>query len=135
VCGQLLTLNRGTVLADSIVFNKQISYGVDVIARIAFIQKPGISGLKILQEAVVDSINEVIDDLLSQSHTDRKDIGHISLAGNTTMTQILLGLDPKYIRLSPYTPLANFIPQVQAYSLGIKVGEHVSLYLPPSPAM
>ena len=38
-------------MADSIVFNKQISYGADVITRIAYSQKPG--GLKKLQEVVV----------------------------------------------------------------------------------
>jgi uncharacterized 2Fe-2S/4Fe-4S cluster protein (DUF4445 family) len=132
VCGQLLDLNQGTILADSIVFNKQIAYGADVIARIAFTQKPGIEGLKMLQKAVVDSINEVIDDLLSQSHTQRSDIGYISLAGNTTMTQMLLGLEPKYIRLSPYVPAANYLPPVKARPLNIQVGEHVYVYTFPS---
>lgn len=132
ICGQLLDLNRGTVIAQSISFNKQISYGVDVIARIAFIQKPGISGLKKLQAAAVSSINEVIDELINQSHIARKDISHITLAGNTTMTQILLGLDPKYIRLSPYVPVAKYIPPVKAYTLSIRVTEHVYLYTFPS---
>ena len=130
VCAQLLDLNRGKILADTIIFNKQISYGADVITRIAYCQKPG--GLEKLQEMVVASINEVIDNLLAASHIDRKDIGHITLAGNTTMQQILLGLDPKYIRLAPYTPTANFIPLVKASSLGIKVADHVYIYTFPS---
>jgi uncharacterized 2Fe-2S/4Fe-4S cluster protein (DUF4445 family) len=53
------------------------------------------------------------------------------VAGNTTMTHILLGLDPKYIRLSPYTPVANFLPPVRARSLGIGVGKHVHLFTFP----
>ncbi len=130
VCAQLLDLNRGKILADTIVFNKQISYGADVITRIAYTQKPG--GLTKLQEVVVASINEVIDNLLANSHIDRKDIGHITVAGNTTMQQILLGLDPKYIRLAPYTPTANFLPLVKANSLGIKVAEYVYVYTFPS---
>jgi uncharacterized 2Fe-2S/4Fe-4S cluster protein (DUF4445 family) len=117
VCSQLLDLNRGKILAESIVFNKQIHYGLDVIARIAFIQKPGISGLKKLQDAVTESINQTIDDLLAQSHIHRRDIGHINIAGNTTMTQILFGLNPKYIRLSPYVPAAKFLPPVKAQTL------------------
>lgn len=130
VCAQLLDLNRGKILADAIVFNKQVSYGGDVITRIAYSQKPG--GLKELQEVVVASINEVIDNLLENKPIDRQDIGHITLAGNTTMQQLLLGLDPKYIRLTPYTPAANFIPLVKASSLGIKVAEHVYVYTFPS---
>jgi uncharacterized 2Fe-2S/4Fe-4S cluster protein (DUF4445 family) len=132
VCSQLLDLNRGKVLADTIVFNKQKSYGDDVITRIAYSQKPG--GLNKLQEVVVASVNETIDNLLTQSRVERKNISHITVAGNTTMQQILLGLDPKYIRLTPYTPIANFIPLVKAHWLGIKVPEHVYVYTFPCPS-
>ena len=43
VSGQLLELNRGKVIAESIAYNGQISYGQDVITRIAYSQKPGVS--------------------------------------------------------------------------------------------
>ncbi len=130
VCSQLLDLNRGKILANTIVFNKQISYGSDVITRIAYTQKP--EGLLKLQKLVVDSINETIDNLLITCNVDRNDISYISAAGNTVMQQILLGLDPKYIRLSPYTPTANFIPLVKAAEQGINVGNQVYLYTFPS---
>jgi len=129
VSGQLLDLNRGKVVAESIAYNGQISYGEDVITRIAYSQKPG--GLKKLQQVVVSTINAIIDELLAQSRVSREHIGHIIVAGNTTMTQILLGLDPKYIRLAPYTPVANFVPPVEANSLGIKVREQVYLFTFP----
>jgi uncharacterized 2Fe-2S/4Fe-4S cluster protein (DUF4445 family) len=47
------------------------------------------------------------------------------------MTQLLLGLDPKYIRESPYVPTANFIPPVRAVHLGINIGDHVHVYIFP----
>ncbi|MBP1706811.1 MAG: ferredoxin [Chloroflexi bacterium] len=130
VCAQLVDLNRGKILADTITFNKQRSYGADVITRIAYCQKPG--GLRKLQEMVVASINEVIDELVAHSRIDLRDIGHITVAGNTTMTHILLGLDPKYLRLTPYTPIANYLPLVKAYTLGIKVPEWAHVYIFPS---
>ena len=132
VCGQLLDLNRGQVLAESAAYNGQISYGQDVITRIAYCQKPG--GLKELQQAVVLTINQTIEELLTQAKVSSKQIGHINVAGNTTMTQILLGLEPKYLRLAPYTPIANFIPPVRAKTLGIKAGEQVYLFTFPSVA-
>ena len=132
VCGQLLDLNRGKVIAESITYNGQISYGEDVITRIAYCQKPG--GLKKLQQTVVSTINEIIEELLTQSQVDVEHIGHIIAAGNTTMTQILLGLEPKYIRLAPYTPVANFFPPVEANSLGIKARKQVYLFTFPSVA-
>jgi len=132
VCGQLLDLNRGKVLAESIDYNGQISYGEDVITRIAYCQKAG--GLKKLQQAVVATINGTIDEMVTRSRVPVETIGHIMLAGNTTMTQLLLGLDPRYIRLTPYTPVANFFPPVEAASLGIKVGEHVQVFAFPAVA-
>ncbi|MFC1871432.1 ASKHA domain-containing protein [Chloroflexota bacterium] len=132
VAGQLLDLNRGKVVAQGIEFNRQSSYGADVITRIAYSQKRG--GLKKLQRAVVGTVNEVIDGLLAQSRVSKEHIGHMTVAGNTTMTQILLGLDPKYIRLAPYTPVANFFPPVRAKSLGINVGEPVNLFTFPAVA-
>jgi len=130
VCAQLLDLNRGSVLAESIVFNRQIHYGADVISRIAYTQKP--NGLRKLQMEVVDSINETIDELIKISALTINHIGHITVAGNTTMQQILLGLDPKYIRLAPYTPAANFIPPVKASSLGIHAASQALVYIFPS---
>jgi len=126
ICAQLLDLTHGRIVSEKIIFNKQISYGLDVITRIAYSQKPG--GLKILQELVVASINEAIDSLLKNSNIERKDISHIMTAGNTTMQHILLGLDTKYIRLSPYTPVANDLPLVKANSLGIQAADHVHVF-------
>jgi len=83
---------------------------------------------------VVATINGIIKQLLAQAGVEVKHIGHIVVAGNTTMLQLLLSLKPKYIRLAPYTPVANFIPQVRADSLGIEVGEHVYLHTLPSVA-
>lgn len=132
VWGQLLDLNRGRVLGTGVQYNGQISYGADVISRINYCQKPG--GLKKLQQAVVANINGIIEELLTQHKVDVKHVGHLMVAGNTTMTQILFGLDPRYIRLAPYTPIANFFPPVEASSLGIKLGEGVYIFAFPAVA-
>lgn len=132
VCGQLLDLNRGNVIAESLAYNGQINYGQDVITRINYSQKPG--GLKRLQQAVITTINEIIAELLAKSKVDVEHVSHVMAAGNTTMTQILLGLDPKYIRLAPYTPVANFFPPIEARSLGMKVGSHAHLFTFPAVA-
>jgi len=144
IFGQLLDLNGCVVvacsggqcdgttlfaLAEASDYNAQISYGEDVITRIVYSQRPG--GLKKLQEVVVSTINKIIQELLAMSGMDRFLISHLVIAGNTTMTQLLLGLDPKYIREDPYVPTANFIPPARAVHLGINIGEHVHIYIFP----
>lgn len=144
VFGQILNLNECKVVAcpdgncDGITFfalaeasdyNAQISFGEDVITRIVYAQKPG--GLKKMQETVVGTINGIIDELLRMSRIDRSLISHMVVAGNTTMTQLFLGIDPKYIREAPYVPTAHFIPPVRAVHLGINIGENVHVYTFP----
>jgi uncharacterized 2Fe-2S/4Fe-4S cluster protein (DUF4445 family) len=144
VYGQILNLNECVImgcpdgrcdgsmlfaLAEASDYNGQISYGEDVITRILYSQKPG--GLKKLQEVIVSTINGIINELLKMSQTDRSLISHLVIAGNTTMTQLLLGLDPKYIREEPYVPTAAFIPPVRAVHLGIDIGDHVHVYTFP----
>jgi uncharacterized 2Fe-2S/4Fe-4S cluster protein (DUF4445 family) len=132
VSGQLLDLNRGRILAEAMAYNGQIKYGADVITRISYSQTPG--GLKRLQQAVVATLNQIIAEMVSQSQVNVRHIGHMIVAGNPTMAHILLGLDPKYLRLAPYTPVASFIPPVKARSLGIRVANHVYLFTFPSVA-
>lgn len=147
VCSQLLDLANCNVyqkvvsmddgrqlctLAESSDYNSQISYGEDVISRIMYAQKPG--GLQRLREVIVATINNLIRELLEMSGVAKEDISHLVFAGNTTMTHLALGIDPKFIMLSPYTPVATFIPPVRAINMGLNVGEHVHIYIFPSVA-
>jgi uncharacterized 2Fe-2S/4Fe-4S cluster protein (DUF4445 family) len=58
----------------------------------------------------------------------------MTLAANTTMTQLLLGIDPRFLRLSPYVPSAAVLPAFPARALGIDVPDHVYGYALPSVA-
>lgn len=144
LCGQLLDLANCTVvkitektdtgrdvctLAESSDYNSQISYGEDVISRIMYARKKG--GLKRLQDAVIATVNSVIRELLDIAHVDDGSLSHLVLAGNTTMTHLALGLDPRHIMLAPYTPTVTFVEPVRAAALGIHVGDHVYAYVFP----
>lgn len=129
VYAEILDTCPGTTIAEASDYNAQISYGEDVITRIVYSQKKG--GLKELQERIVETINGIIEELLAESGIDRENITHLVAAGNTTMTQILLGLDPKYIREAPYIPVANFIPPVRASSIGLNIENNAYLYTFP----
>ncbi len=147
VSGELLDLNvcdllndgieevsiaKGSVLAEHSIYNKQVSYGEDVITRIVYAIKG--NGLEVLQKAAVDTINEILDKCLEKSKINREDISFMVTAGNTTMTQLFLGVNPKYIREEPYVPTARQFPPVRAHKLGINLKESTYVYTFPNVA-
>lgn len=133
VCGQILDLTNCSepicTLGESSDYNGQIRYGDDVISRIMYSRKRG--GLKRLQESVVSTVNGVIKELLIESEVNGKAITHIVFAGNTTMSHLLLGLDPQNIMLAPYTPASNDFPRFRAKEIGIDLDDHVCAQLFP----
>lgn len=129
VFGQLVDLTTGKVLGEKGLFNGQISYGEDVITRIVYSEKPG--GLDKLQEVVIKSINDILADIFKQTGVDRENISTITMAGNTTMTQLLLNINPKYIRRAPYVPASTLYPPFLAATIGIDLNDHAIALLYP----
>ena len=123
---QLLDLAKGEVVGHAADYNGQLSYGDDVISRILHSQKEG--GLLTLQKAVVNTINKVTHGLLKQHLLPVDEISHLTVAANTTMTHLLYAIDPKNIRLSPYTPAACHVPPIRARHLGLDLPQHVFIY-------
>jgi len=129
VYGQMIDLITGEVLAQYGDFNAQISYGEDVISRIMYAEKEG--GLETLNKKVVGTINKVIEQITKRSKVDPDEISTITLAGNTTMTQLFLNVNPCYIRRAPYVPAARLYPQVKAFRLGLNLPDHVTALVFP----
>jgi uncharacterized 2Fe-2S/4Fe-4S cluster protein (DUF4445 family) len=123
---QLLDLAKGEIIGHAADYNGQLSYGDDVISRILYSQKPG--GLETLQKAVVNTINKVTHGLLKRHRLPVEEVSHLTVAANTTMTHLLYAIDPKNIRLTPYTPTACHVPPVRASHLGLELPEHVFIY-------
>lgn len=121
VFGQVVDLVTGQSLSEYGDFNGQISYGEDVISRIIYAEKPG--GLDTLQQVVVGTINKVLKKIIARSGVDGDNISTITIAGNTTMTQLLLGIDPRHLRRAPYVPASTLYPPFSAASLGIDLNE------------
>ena len=129
IYGQLIDLISGEVLAEKGDFNGQISYGEDVITRIMAAEKPG--GLEKLHEVVTATMNKIIAAIIKQAGVHLDDISAITLAGNTTMTQLFLKVNPRYIRRSPYVPASNIYPPLQATELGLALGDHAAALVYP----
>jgi uncharacterized 2Fe-2S/4Fe-4S cluster protein (DUF4445 family) len=130
IYAQLIDLTSGECLGESGDFNAQISYGEDVISRIIYAEKQ--AGLEKLQETVIGTINKVLGKTIAQAQVGRENISTITIAGNTTMTQLLLAIDPRYLRRAPYVPASTLYPPFRAATIGIDLEEHVIAMLYPA---
>ncbi len=130
IYGQVIDLISGEILAEHGEFNGQISYGEDVISRIVYAEKPG--GLAKINAVVLKTINNILAKIVKRSGVDPENISTITLAGNTTMTQLMLAVDPRSIRRAPYVPAATLYPPIKATDLGMDLGQHVAALVYPA---
>ncbi len=130
VYGQVLDLHTGEVLAQHGEFNSQISYGEDVISRIMYAEKNK-DGLHTLHLKVVENINAIIEKTLKKAKVSKNEVGTITLAGNSTMTQFLLEINPKYIRRDPYVPASIMYPPFHSHEIGIDLAQHTVALIYP----
>src|SRR3989338_309601 len=119
IVAYLVDLNSKKVLGSKASYNPQVDFGEDVISRIIFAQHE--KGLEKLHHAVIDTINTLIDNLIKEAHLTLDDVTAVVSAGNTTMTHLLLKIDPGQIRKDPYIPAVNFMPVIRASEAGIKI--------------
>jgi len=119
ISGQLVDLNTKKVIGTKATYNKQATFGSDIITRIIYAQEP--DGLEKLHHAVIDGMNQMIQELIHEHNIDLNDVNCVLCAGNTTMVHLLLRVDPTYIRREPYVPTANFVPTIRAAEAGIKI--------------
>lgn len=103
IVGSLVDMQTGKVLAVKAKTNPQATYGADVISRVNYsVCEPG--GLVKLQSLAIESINEIIEELCETADIKIREIYEMSLAGNTIMNHLFLGVNPQYIAETPYIP-------------------------------
>jgi len=131
VSALLVDMNNGDKLAKATTGNAQIRYGADVINRIIEQQKP--EGVKKLQDAIVkDTLIPLIDKLCEITEASKDKIARLTVAANTTMNHLLLGVDANSIRLEPYEPaFLEFNPRDPA-EIGIKLAPDAKMLLAPN---
>ena len=121
----LVDLWTGVVHAQVSEYNAQIRRGEDVISRIIYADKEG--GLQELQQLVVGTINQLIElacKRVKHYPVQPEDILKLTVAGNTTMMHLFLGIPPSYIRLAPFIPTFNQAPFLRAREIGLSANPH-----------
>jgi uncharacterized 2Fe-2S/4Fe-4S cluster protein (DUF4445 family) len=126
----LVGLESGEVKDESSFLNPQTDIGLDILTRIHHSGQPG--GLERLQELVLTRLNQEIRLLARRHAIQTRDIAAMTVAGNTTMSHLFLGLDPHWICREPYIPVMNTFPVLTAAEIGISLHPEAPVLVLPN---
>jgi uncharacterized 2Fe-2S/4Fe-4S cluster protein (DUF4445 family) len=115
----LVDLTTGRVHAQVAEYNGQISRGEDVISRIIYSGKG--SGGEELRNLVLDTISGLVESACKRVQIDPTEIFKATIAGNSTMMHLLLGIPAKSIRITPFITAVNHVPTMTAREVGLSI--------------
>ena len=130
VAVQLVDLSDMKILSTCTDYNGQLACGLDVISRIDYARRP--DRREELRSRVLRTINRLIHQSARRSRVEPSEIACAAISGNTTMIHLLLGLNPEYIRLDPYTPTLLDAPFFTASEIGIDINQPAPVMISPA---
>ena len=130
VVGLLWNLKRGELTGTASLTNPQTRYGADVISRIAFAAAE--NHLQLLQREILQCLNDLTERLCTDGCIKRESVIRIVVCGNTTMSHLLLGINPESLAHAPFQPAYRGAVFLQAKDLGIKINEKGTVMVMPN---
>ena len=101
IAGYLCDLRTGEVVATESQMNPQITYGEDLMSRVSFAMTDK-EGTEKMHKAVLKALNSIASRITAQIDLKAKDIQDAVFVGNTTMTHLLLGINPIELGGAPF---------------------------------
>ncbi|MEO5651308.1 MAG: ASKHA domain-containing protein [Marmoricola sp.] len=118
VVATLLDLSTGTPLAVASRLNKQQPFGGDVITRISAVMMDP-DALDRLQSLAAETMDELAQQVCVEASVDPARVYEVAIAGNATMTALLLGIDPEPLGVAPFVMTVAQPPVVLAAEIGL----------------
>jgi len=120
VVATLLDLETGQPKAVRSVLNAQQPFGADVITRISATMLDG-DALARLQQHAHETLELLTGEVCEEAGVDPGTVYEIVVAGNVTMIQLALGIDPQPLSMAPFTIAARTLPAATAADFGVRV--------------
>jgi len=127
----LCNLKNGQVEAADSMMNPQVRYGEDVMSRITFAMQNPQDGLKRMQEAIIEGLNQLIHSVAQTAGITPQEIFALTVVGNTAMHHIFLGITPLYLGVSPFSPAIHHSIDVKARELGLHLHPAANVHVLP----
>jgi uncharacterized 2Fe-2S/4Fe-4S cluster protein (DUF4445 family) len=130
VVGTLFDLHRGVELGVDARLNAQIAHGDDVISRILKVRESPAKLLE-LQQAAVGTLNAIVASLRASTGVPADRIYAVSVAGNSTMQELLCGCDPSALGEIPFVQAFDDPLVLRADALGLDVLPDAEVFVFP----
>lgn len=106
----LVSLDEKKIIKVKTDTNPQRAFGGDIINRIEYCNKNGVSEL---QSTLINGINKIIDEFdVSTANT-------MYVSGNTTMLHLFFGINPSSMGVAPYTPVFLESKEINGNEIGL----------------
>lgn len=117
----LIDKETGQIISTRSSANPQRSFGADVLSRIEAagrIEASSEPGLKIMQTQIVSLLNGFISEMLTEC--GRTKVSRFSVAGNTVMCHLLMGISPEKLGKAPFMPDEYFGREFNPLDTGLE---------------
>ena len=131
VVATLLDLNSGTPVAVKSMLNMQQPFGADVISRISATMLDE-NALERLRIAAQSTLSELTNEVIKEAEVSPNNVYEIAIAGNATMVQLVLGVDPEPVGVAPFITASQNWPVLNAKEFGIEIHPGARAYIFPS---
>jgi uncharacterized 2Fe-2S/4Fe-4S cluster protein (DUF4445 family) len=133
VVGHLCDLRTGAVLATESTMNPQVTYGEDLMSRISYAMMHP-DGLTKMHTAILETLNKLAAAAARAAGLRARNIHEAVFVGNTTMTHILLGIDPSELGGAPFALATRDAVDLKARDLGLRLHPGAYVHVLPSEA-
>lgn len=130
VVATLLDLATGTPVSVKSMLNKQQPFGADVISRISATMMDK-NAASLMQKAALDTLNELVSEVCAESGVALANIYDLAIAGNATMIELLLGIDPEPVGVAPFITVTRDWPVLRASEIGLSMQSGARCYIFP----
>ncbi len=129
IAAAIVGLPGGEILGKRGSLNPQRIHGLDVVSRLEYACRSS-ENLEELKTLVNSELSRVAGELIAAAGVDAAQVEMIALAGNPTMSHLLLGLPVESIAHLPYRPRVTKAHRIDTMDLGWSVS--FPLYIFPS---
>jgi len=128
--GVLVDLTTGETLNTLFVENPQLVFGEDIMSRMSFAMKAQENSLK-LKSSLLSAINQLLERSCSKAQITPSQVYEVVVVGNTAMHHFLLGIESRYLALSPYVPALKGAINLHAKDVGVISHPHANVHVLP----